>query len=191
MTPEQKAALDAAEAEAESLESDADKAALSPIEEKMAEARARAEAAKEKRAAAEQARRALDMATRLRAAEQKAGRAYIVTGIDLVSLFPLGKSPPPDQLPGRGVIIVRDAADQESDLIVEVEHKSGPGAKRIDKVLIEIAIKSTVDPEPSDETGRITLRGFCERYTAAAIQIANEARRLGGAKVREAKRGRE
>lgn len=184
---EQIAAL---ETEAAQLEAEAKGAALTPEEEAMVAARDRAQAAREAKAAALTLKRANDLAMRVRAAEVAASGKYSVVGVDLVGLFPLGKAPPADQLPPGGVIVIRDAAPMEGDLIVEMEHKNVVGAKRIDQMMIKIAGESVVDPDTTGEHG-VLLGGFFKRYPAAAIHVAGEARRLGGAKVREAKRGRE
>jgi len=147
------------------------------------EAEAEADAA----LAAEETRaRALVLAEKVEAAREKAGRAYLVEGVDLVALFPLGKAPPVEQLPGGGTIVVRDPPPEAVDAMnAEVEHKK----KGLAKILIDVLIASTVDPGPDGAEGA-TLRAFAERYPEAAGQAAQRARQLGGAKTAADKRGR-
>lgn len=178
------------EAEAAKFEAEAKAAELTEEEKAITELRERAQAAREAKAANDTKRRANDLAHRVRAAEIAAAGKYLVGGFDLVGAFPLGKSPPKDQLPPGGVIVIRDAAPQEGALIADLEHKNVPGAKGIDQLMIEIACASIVDPDPTSADG-VKLGEFFRRYPAAATQVAGEARRLGGAKLREAKRGRE
>lgn len=184
---EQIAAL---EAEAAALEAEAKAAEPTDDEKRMTEARERAQAARETKAAALTVKRANDLAVRVQAATVGAAGKYSVSGVDLVGLFPLGKAPPADHLPPGGVIVIRDAAPMEGDLLVEMEHKNVVGAKRIDQMMIKIAGECVVDPDTSGADG-VLLGEFFKRYPAAAIHVAGEARRLGGARVREAKRGRE
>lgn len=193
MTPaEQIAAL---EAEAVTLEAEAEAAALTPDEVRLAAALARAQAAREVKGVALATRRANDAASRLAAARAKHGPGVLLAAVDLVALFPLSSPPPPASLPNGGVIIIHNPAPElESNLLVELEHK-GQGGKLVDRLLIDLLCKSVADPDVAapDAGGAegMKLRAFCESYPAAAMQAAGEARRLGGAKVREAKRGRE
>lgn len=163
-------------------------AALSKDEQDEAALRAEINAANEAAWAAEAQRRGLAMAARVDAAREKAAGAYLVGGLDIAALFPLGKAPA--DLPGDGVIVIRDAAPAEGGLLADLEHKNAADSKPLVKSLLEVACKSLVDPDPNGPDGAL-FRCFCERYPAAANQIAGEARRLGGAKVREAKRGSE
>jgi len=139
--------------------------------------------------AAEQAKvRAIVMVDRVDAAREKAAAAptpYLVEGVDLVGLFPLGKSPPPASLPGGGVIVIRNPEQAATDAFVrEAEAKQ----KHASKMAIDLACACTVDPSPDGASG-IEVRGFFERYQEAAGTVAQRARELGGARAREAKRG--
>ncbi len=184
---EQIAAL---EAEAAAAEERAKAATPTGAEKRMAEARDRARSARETEAAGLAVKRANMMALHVKAAEAKANGAYLVAGVDVASMFPIGKAPPEDQMPNKGFVVVRDAAEEEGGLLTNVEHKNAIDAKPLAGVLLDIACKSTVDPDPASAEGAL-CGGFYRRYPAAANQVAGEARRLGGAKVREAKRGSE
>lgn len=160
--------------------------ALTPDEREEADLLAGIEAAREEAAAADAARRAADMAARVDVARAKAAGDYLVAGVDVVRLFPLGSAPPAEQLPGKGVIVVRSPKPEAVDrLNRDFEAKIKPLAA----MMIELLCESVVDPDPASTEG-ITLRGFSERYPEAAAQAANKARELGGAKVAQDKRGR-
>jgi hypothetical protein len=190
---EQIAAL---EAEALVLEAEAKAAEPTADELALAAARERATAARQTKGAHAALRRSNDMAARLAAARTRVPSGTMLQGVDLVALFPLDSPPPADKLPNGGVIIVRNPDPTvESNLLVELEHKNGPRAKLIDALLIDLLCKSVVDPDVSaaDAGGAegTKLQAFCAAFPAAAVQAAGVARRLGGAKAQEAKRGRE
>ena len=141
----------------------------------------------ESAAAADAARRHASLKAREAAAQAKAvAGKYLVAGIDLVSLFAFGKSPPAEHLPAGGVIIVRNPTAEATDalnLAVEAKQLS------VAKIMANLLCACVVDPDPSSTDG-VTLRGFCDTYPDAATQAAQRARELGGAKAQADKRGR-
>ncbi len=130
-------------------------------------------------------RRAIDMAARVDAAELKARGTYLVQGVDLVALFPIGKAPAEEQMPAGGVIVIRNPDQAASDAFArEIEAKT----KHVSRLAIDLACACIVDPDP-DSPEAATARNFFERYQEAAGNVAARARELGGARAREAKRG--
>ena len=127
----------------------------------------------------------MDGYARLDAAKAKHPRSLLAV-VDLVALFPLGTAPAGAQLPGRGVIVIRNPEPKVVDFVNrEVEAKS----KGLAAIMTEVLCSCVVDPDPSSADG-VTLRAFCEAYPDAASQAAQRARELGGAKAAADKRGR-
>lgn len=181
---------------AEAAQIEADAAPLGAEEQAIADAHERIKAAKQTRAVNAARRRGIDMAARLATARTRFPADVMLEGVDLVALFPLGSPPPAEKLPNGGVVIVRNPEPAvESNLLVELEHKNGPGARKVDALLIDLLLKSVVDPDAGagDAGGAegMRLQAFCASYPAAAVQAAGVCRRLGGAKAQESKRGRE
>lgn len=149
--------------------------------------------AKEARAAADASRRATDLALRVAKAEARAGGRYLVAGIDLVKLFPLGTAPPVEKLPGRGVIVVRDP---ERDLYDRFTREVEAKVQAHSALFTELACGCLVDERdaPKDDEERATavtlLDAFCKRFPGAAVGIGDVCAKLGGAKVAQDKRGR-
>lgn len=160
--------------------------ALSEDERTEAELHEQERAAVEEAAAAATTRRALDLRTREAAAEAAAGGAYLVQGIDLVALFPLGKAPPLDRMPTGGVIIIRSPTSACADTLArEVEAKKRP----LHALVLDMLAASTIDPKPNTE-GHVLLQGWGAAYPEAASAAGGVVRKLGGAKLAEDKRGR-
>lgn len=169
-----------------SAKAEATATALTAEEQEVAALLAEEQAAREETAAADRARRADDLAAREAAARAKAGTAYLVKGIDLVSLFPLGCAPPAGQLPTRGVIVIRNPPPAAVD---EVNREVEAKTKSLSSIMIRLLCDCAIDPEPAS-TDAITLRAWAEAYPDAAQQAAQRARELGGAKSAADKRGR-
>jgi len=137
-------------------------------------------------AAADALRRSNDLALRLAAAETAAAGRYLVAGIDLVKLFPLGRAPDSKKLPGRGVIIVREpepAAYNRFTREVEAKQKDhGP-------LFADLLCGCLIDPDPESPEGD-RLVEFSARYPGAAIGAGDTVAKLGGARTQADKRGR-
>lgn len=186
-TPPALSFIEQLEADALAEELAAKKLELSEGEQRTAAAVARLQKAREEKAAAEKTRRGIDLATRERAARSIAGTRYLVKGVDLVDLFPLGAAPDVSQLPGGGVIIVRSPEPARlKSFHTEVEHKARPVADIYGDLLCE----SVVDPNPQDPAHGAKLRAFIDAYPGAAIGAGDHVAKLGGSKSAADKRGR-
>lgn len=178
--------LEELRAKAEAAEASAKARALTDDEAAEASFNDRIEAAAADAAAADKTRRANDLRARADAAGIKSGGAYLVEGIDLVALFPLGKSPPAGQLPGSGVIIVRSPPpDAAHTFNRELEAKAKPLAT----LFAVLLCASTVDPDMDSAEG-IKLSELCAHYPDLSINAGDIAKKLGGAKSAADKRGR-
>ena len=136
-------------------------------------------------AAADASRREMDGARRADAARAKFPRA-LLQAIDLVALFPIGNAPAEEQIPGAGVVVIRNPSPDALDRAnAEIEQKK----KTFSAIAIELVCASVVDPDPNGSEG-IVVRGFFDAYPDAAVKVAGRARALGGAKADEDKRGR-
>ncbi len=161
-------------------------AALTDEEQEMASLFEQEKEASESMAAAEATRRANDMALRLAVAEREAGGRYLVAGVDLVKLFPVGKAPPVEKLPGKGVIVVRDPKPESYDAFTrEIEAKIKPHSA----LYTDLLCGCSIDPKP-ESNDALLLRTFCERYPGASIGAGDVAAKLGGARTQADKRGR-
>ena len=165
----------------------AEEAALTPEEQKKADGLARLQAAQEKLLAAGTARRAIAIREREEAARAKVKPGTLILGIDLVACFMPGKAPPEDQLPGRGVIVVRNATHAEAgDFVAEFE----ANRKHVPAMSANLIRACVVDPDPKGSPEEFALvHAFVDMFPDAAMIVASAIRRLGGAKVEQTKRG--
>lgn len=179
MLEDLRARVEAAETAAKARE-------LSDEEKEIARLVEREREAKEAAAAADVVRRTNDLAMRRAAAEAKAEGRYLVAGIDLIKLFPLGNAPPAEKLPGRGVIIIREPSPEAYNRFTsEIELK-----RQAHGVLFaDLLCGCLEDPSPESPEGA-ALVAFCARYPGAAIGAGDVASKLGGARVQADKRGR-
>jgi hypothetical protein len=180
--------IDLAALEAEALEAEviADAIRLTEDEERAASLFDRLAAAKASAAAKAKAKRDIDLATREQDAAARLGRKVLVKGIDLVSYFPPGKVPPPEHLPGGGVIVVRNPAPRAlGEFHAEVEHKK----RSLAAIYADLLCPHVVDPPPESTEEHARLRAFCEAYEGAAIAAGDEVAKLGGSRARADKRG--
>lgn len=175
------------EADAAAAEQAAEAAKLSPEEQRAQQAIARIEKAREEKAAADRARRAALLVEREARARASAGTRFLVKGIDVVDLFPLGTVPAGLQFPGDGVIIVRSPEPERmNSASAEIEHKKRP----MSAIMADLLIDSTIDPDPRDPMHGAKLRAFFDTFTNAATQAGSVVLELGGMKSRGDKRGR-
>ena len=178
--------LDELQKVAELAEARAKDRALKPEEAAVAALHERIARAAEDEAAADAVRRGNDGKAREAAAAAKLGSRALVLAIDLVAFFPLGKAPPPEDMPGRGVIIVRDPpADATDAFNREVEAKK----RGLASIFADLLCACLVDPDPDTPAGT-TVRVFVERYPNVAIGAGDKANKLGGSKAEADKRGR-
>lgn len=174
------------ERQATEAEAAATAVALSEEERRRAQAVARIEKAREAKAEAEKARRDFVRVTREQDARATAGGKYLVRGIDLVALFPAGVSPPNDQLPGGGVLIIRSPERTRLNAAnADIEHKRKP----MTDILTELLLECVLDPDPKVAGEGARLRAFCEAYGGAATLAGDECYKLGGGKAQADKRG--
>ncbi len=181
----------AAKTRAEAAEKLATSKALTAEELELKTLLAREAAAQETAAAADADRRAADMAARVEAADAKSGGSYLVTGVDLVSLFPLGKAPPVEKLPGKGVVVLRSpdqAATDESAREYEAAQR-GAKTKGVPAIMADLACACLVDPDPAGPEGG-GFRHLLEVFPPLGLTLGNIANQLGGAKRADDKRGR-
>jgi hypothetical protein len=173
--------------EREAAEADrrAKAAELSDEEKKFKAALDQRVAAEEAERAAGKARREIDAAERERRAAQAAGGRYIVSAVDVVSLFPPGKAPPMEQLPGKGVVIVRSPSRDRLNRTT-ADHEAG---KPQPETLTELAVDCMIDPDLTAPGVGAHFRAFCEMYGGAAMGIGDAAFKLGGGKAKADKRG--
>lgn len=160
-------------------------AELSEDEKRIKAALDQTAAAEEAERAAEKVRRDIDAAGRERRARRAAGSRYLVAAVDVISLFPPGKAPPSDHLPGNGVVIVR-SPDRERVNRTTADHEAG---KAHAEVLSELAMDCVVDPDLTEPGIGARFRAFCDTYGGAAMGIGSAAFTLGGAKAKADKRG--
>ncbi len=179
--------IEALENEAAEEEAAAAAVKLTDDEQRIAAALARREKAREARAAADKARRDIDMAARLKAAAAMAGKRYLVRGVDLVSFFQSDAVPPIEQIPGHGVLIIRSPEPARFDVAnAEIEHKKRP----MSAILSDLLCESVIDPDVvKDPAEGMRLRAFCDAYKGAATLAGDEVYKLGGAKGKADKRG--
>lgn len=144
--------------------------------------------AAESRATAEKRRRAIEMVRREKAAKSACRDARAILGaIDLVALFPAGKAPDAETMPGKGVLVLRSPpSDVLKTFQTEVEHKARPLAD----IYADMVAQSVVDPDvETDKTAGSVLRAFCEAYPNACLAIGDVAAKLGGSRMAADKRG--
>lgn len=135
--------------------------------------------------AAEKAKaRALDMADRVDRATLAAKGDYIVDGVDLIALFPVGKSPT-EHIPSGGVIIIRSPTTDASDALAREMEANKQG---LSAMAIRYVCDNVVDPREGADG--VLLGEFFKRYQEAAGSVAVKIRDLGGAKLAADKRGR-
>lgn len=175
------------EADALAAEQAAEASKLTPDEQRAQQAIARIEKAREEKAAADRARRSALLVEREARARTQAGTRYLVKGIDVVDLFPLGTVPAGLQFPGDGVIVVRSPeAERMNSASAEIEHKKRPMAA----IMADLLLDSTVEPDPRDPAHGAKLRAFFDSFTNAATAAGSVVLELGGMKSRGDKRGR-
>lgn len=183
-----------------------------PISPALAEARARAEAARARRAAsalseeaAELHKLALQEAEDLAAARadekkarelrglvlegearKKSGGKYQVKAIDIAKLLP---DIDPATLPGDGVIVVRSPLPGSwATFLREQEHK----ARDLPDICADLVCESTVFPDVSASGAGERYRVFWESALGCGtvVTVADDVAALGGAAAKQAKRGR-
>lgn len=170
----------------EEAEAAAKAAALSPDEKALADELEATRRAEEDKAAADRARRTIDMEERVMKARAAFPASVTVKGLDLVDFFPLGCAPPAEKLPNGGVIVIRapepDAIDAAS---AEIEIKRRP----LSAILGEMLCSCVVDP-PAESAEAAKLSAFVGAYRGAATNAGDEVYKLGGMKAQAIKRGR-
>lgn len=180
--------FEALEREAAAAEAAAAGAKLTDEESARAAIVARITRAREEKAAADKTRRETELTAKEMAARSALGPKVLVKGIDLVSLFPLGVSPPAEQLPGDGVIVVRNPLPGRlASFHTEVEHKQRPVASIYADLLVEHVIEP---PVAKDMAAGALLRAFVDTYEGAAVAAGDVVAKLGGSKSAADKRGR-
>jgi len=180
--------IEALEREAAEEEAAAEKAKLPEDVEKAYAIIERRDRAREIRQTEEKKGRDVDMAVRLKVARAGAGKRHLVAGVDLVSFFKPEATPPPEQIPGNGVLIIRSPDPARVDAAnAEIEHKKRP----MSQILTDLLCENTIDPDvQANPAEGIKLRAFCEAFPNAATLAGDEVYKLGGAKVKADKRGR-
>lgn len=147
----------------------------------------------EAEAAAQIARLDGVMVQRVGAARARANGQYLVDGVNLLRLFPLGSAPGPvSKLPGGGVLVLRDPGEAYDAFTREIEAKQKPHAAIFTDLLCTCLVDERDKPQDDDEraAAAILLRAFCERYKGAAVAAGDVAAKLGGARAQADKRGR-
>lgn len=168
----------------------ADAVKLSAEEREIAALIDEEEQAKRDERAALSDRRRIGLKGREDAARAKAGKAYLVRGVDMIDYLP----PECDlaDVPNEGLFVVRSPtkaayAAMQSAMESKVQTQAEFAA--------DLVCASTVDPDVSgpDAGGAlgIALRNFVDdpRFAGAVIQMANVITDLNGTKIKEAKRG--
>src|SRR5512147_2513203 len=174
------------ERQAAEAEAAATSIGLSEEERRRAAAVARIEKARETRRMAEKARRDLDRVEREEKARTSAAGRYLVRAIDLVDLFRPGASPPVEQLPGGGLLVIRSPERVRLNAAnADIEHKRRPMTDILTDLLVGTnpSDSCVVDPDLAAPGEGAKLRAFCERYGGAATLAGDECYKLGGGKA--------
>jgi len=135
--------------------------------------------------------RGLVLAERVEKARAAAAGAYLVQGIDLVGLHPLGSFPVEPSglapsLPGGGAIVIRSPDIETADSFArDAEAKK----KGLSSLAAKLTCDVVVDPDKNSPEGT-KLLGYCQKYPEAAGTIAGRAKKLGGQQEDATKRGR-
>lgn len=176
--------IEALEALADAEEAQAKAVALSPLEARKQAVFIRRAKAREDTAAANKARRNIDMQERLALQRAKGGKSVLFAGIDLFDLFPLGEAPDVSLMPGGGVIIAR-SPESLGGFHREVEHKK----RDLWEIHADLCCSNTVDPPTAGPEGA-KLRAFFDHFNGAALGAGDIVAKLGGSKAQADKRGR-
>ena len=170
----------------EAAEADAKASELTDDEKAIADELEGLRRAEENKAAADRARRMIDLEDRVMRARATMPTSITIKGLDLVDFFPLGCAPPADKLPNGGVIVIRapepDAIDAAS---AEIELKRRP----LSSILGDMLCACVIDP-PAEHAEAAKLSAFVAAYRGAATNAGDEVYKLGGMKAQAIKRGR-
>lgn len=171
-------------AELAALQTEAERAELSPAEAAEARALAQLSELKEQKRESERKRRGIEGARLERAARAEAAGRYMVRYFDLGALLP---DADPKSLPGGGVLVIRSHPPQAKTAFDSaVEGKS----VTLSAAFCDLVCASVVHPSLAKNEDGIRFRAFLESELGNGTppQIGAAVLELGGARIAEAKR---